>query len=103
MGFLVGNSCIDNRETAENIYFSSVSPVITKDGFHQLVYINGKWNLQITKSGTEEKFLQIKELRAALPQCSIVENFKSGQELGIALIPTAVVLFSAALLIKLMR
>lgn len=91
MGYQVANTCYPTREAAENVYFSAVSPVISDNGVKQIVYNGNAW------------YFGSQKLQADLPQCDLAQNYQFGYELTIALLPTAVVLFGAKLLIELFR
>ena len=92
MGYQVGNVCYPNEEQAKNVYFSSVSPVITADGkLQQLQSINGKW------------YLNAVEIKAHLPSCDVAENFKHGYEMVGLLLPTAVLLCCMKVVIDMLR
>ena len=71
MGYQVGSVCYFDKETAEKVYFSGVSPVIRQDGvLLQLEYKNSSWNLAGQVVGSN------------LPSCDPMENFKDGQFIG---------------------
>lgn len=105
MGYQVGNTCIDDRELAEDVYFSQVAPLITQDGLKQVVYLNGKWHLQkIQKTARGEfRIIEIQNLSIHLAECSPIENYKQGYELGLQLLPTAILLFCTGIIVKLFR
>ena len=91
MGYQVSNTCYPTREAAENVYFSSVSPVITDNGVKQMNYTENGW------------YYGSQKLQAQFPECDPAQNYQAGYELMIALLPTAVVLFAAKLIIQLLR
>lgn len=91
MGYQVGNSCYQTRESAENAYFSAVSPVITENGVKQLIYKDKSW------------YLGSQKLSAYLPQCDEAQNYLAGYEMVSALIPTAIVLMMAKAIIGLLK
>lgn len=91
MGYQVGNSCYQTRESAENAYFSAVSPVITENGVKQLVYKDKFW------------YFDSQKLSAYLPQCDPAQNYLAGYEMVSALIPTAIVLMMAKAIIGLLK
>ncbi|UOP01744.1 hypothetical protein [Kingella potus] len=90
MGYQVSNTCYQTREAAENVYFSSVFPVITDNGVKQINYTGNGW------------YYGSQKLQAHLPECDPAQNYTAGYELMIALLPTAVVLFAAKVIIKLL-
>lgn len=91
MGYQVGNSCYQTRESAENAYFSAVSPVITENGVKQLIYKDKSW------------YLGSQKLSAYLPQCDEAQNYLAGYEMVSALIPTAIVLMMAKAIIGFLK
>lgn len=91
MGYQVGNSCHQTRESAENAYFSVVSPVITENGVKQLIYKDKSW------------YLGSQKLSAYLPECDQAQNYLDGFEMMIALLPTAIVLMAAKLTISVLK
>lgn len=91
MGYQVGNSCYQTRESAENAYFSVVSPVITENGVKQLIYKDKSW------------YLGSQKLSAYLPECDQAQNYLDGFEMMIALLPTAIVLMAAKLTISVLK
>lgn len=92
MGFQVGNTCYEDRATAENVYFSSVVPVITADSsLKQLRYEGGNW-----KYGNHV-------VHAYLPECSPEQNFEDGFLTVAELLPTAVMLFVSGMIISILR
>ena len=91
MGYQVGNSCYQTRESAENAYFSAVSPVITENGVKQLIYRDKSW------------YFGSQKLSAYLPQCDPAQNYLAGYEMMSALIPTAIVLMMAKAIIGLLK
>lgn len=92
MGLQVGHTCYADEELAKNVYFSQVPPVITVDGkLQQLQSINGKW------------YLNSVEVKANLPFCDPVANYKQGYEMVGLLLPTAVVLFGAKLIVDMFK
>lgn len=89
MGYQVGAACYTDKQLAENIYFSQVVPVITENGVKQIVYNGRDW------------YYGSQKIEARLPQCDPAANYKLGFEVGMALLPTALVLASAVVIIKL--
>lgn len=90
MGYQVGNHCYLDKELAEKVYFSQVPPVITNDGVKQIVFQNNQF------------YYGSQKLEARLPECNPVENFQLGFELMMYLVPTAILLFTARIIIRLM-
>lgn len=113
MGYQVGNVCYSTKQEAENVYFSSVVPVINAGSSNgvstsfagnrlppSLVnrvnnntlikpdYINGKWQMDG------------KTLTANLPQCSPMANFRDGAEVGSYFLIAAISLWTVILISK---
>ena len=91
MGYQVGNVCYLDRESAENVYFSLVPPVITNDGFKQLSHTSKGW------------YYGSQKIQANLPICDPAQNVLLGFELAASLIPTALLLTFTLVLIRLFR
>ena len=89
MGYQVGNICYDTVKQAEDAYYSAVLPVIANDGSLKQLGTNGNgWYLDGVK------------LTASLPTCSHADYYAYGYELASALLPTAIVLMTAKVIIK---
>lgn len=92
MGYQVGTICYANRELAENVYFSQVLPVIMADGsLKQVTHKDGKW------------YYGVQTVNAYLPQCSAKDNFIAGLDFGAMLLPTAIALMIAKIIINLFK
>ena len=87
MGYQVGFQCFDTLQEAQDYKYSSVAPVINQN--NQLVQpekIGQQWQLngiQITDS---------------FPQCSPLEHFQNGVEMGWGLIAVALSVMAVAIL-----
>lgn len=112
MGYQIGNVCYSTKQEAENVYFSSVVPVVhtasngisislegirlpsslvNRSNTNTLIkpdYINGKWQLDG------------KVLTANLPQCNPMKNFKDGAEIGSYFLVAAISLWAVILISK---
>lgn len=91
MGYQVGATCYPDLQLAENIYFSQVVPVLTDNGILQMQYTKQGW------------YYNGKKAEISLPQCSPLDNFKLGAEMGMALVPTAVVLATTLLIVRMFK
>lgn len=91
MGYQVGNTCYTDQRLAEDVYFSQAVPLVTDEGVKQIFRKSDGW------------YYQTHKIEAHLPQCDPAANYKLGLELGWELVPTALVLMSAGLIIRLMK
>lgn len=89
MGYQVGNVCYDDKKLADNAYYSQVSPILTENGVIQLQYKGSNW------------YYQNQVITANLPQCSPSHNYQLGYEMGMQLLPLAVLLFVFKLIARL--
>lgn len=91
MGYQVGATCYTDKQLAENVYFSQAVPQITVDGVKQVEYRKDGW------------YYGSQKVEVKLPECDPAANYKAGFELGMELLPTAVLLMSSALVIRLLK
>ena len=70
MGYQTGFICHESLESAENFYFSQVTGVPTDNGLLMPVKSSSGW----TFKGDV--------IHASLPECSPLQNFMDGQEVG---------------------
>lgn len=75
MGYQVGLSCFENKEQAENVYFSQTVPIISQDG--QLI------QMQHSPTGW---VLNGQIVQASLPECNPMDNFQDGSLIGWGLV-----------------
>ena len=87
MGYQVGFQCFDTLQEAQDYKYSSVAPVINQN--NQLVQpekLNGQWQL----NGSQIVY--------SFPQCSPLEQFQDGVEIGWGLIAVALSVMAVAIL-----
>ena len=89
MGYQVGFQCFDTLQEAQDYKYSSVAPVINQN--NQLVQpekLNGQWQL----NGSQ--------IIDSFPQCSPLEQFKDGIEMGCGLIAVAASVMTVTILVS---
>lgn len=91
MYYQVGNQCLPEKE-AENLYFSLVIPVIRSDGR----VIKPEYNGKVWKVAD-------KKVEASLPECSPMQNFNSGAEIGWMVFGVMAALFYVAVIKRLLK
>lgn len=91
MGYQVGATCYPEKALAENVYFSQVVPVIHDNKLQKIEYKQGAWYFNDHKQ------------EISLPQCSPKNNVLDGQMLAMELVPTAVLLATSIIVIRLFR
>lgn len=93
MGYQVGNHCYATKQEAENVYFSSVAPVVQTQTAATTVARPFPFpNTNIPASNTPKLvapefrqgkwYLQGNVINAHLPECDPAKNFKDGAEIG---------------------
>ena len=91
MYYQVGNKCLTEKE-AEKLYFSLVIHVIRQDGR----VIKPEYNGKVWKVADEE-------VKAYLPECSPMQNFNSGAEIGWMVFGVMAALFYVAVIKRLLK
>lgn len=113
MGYQVGNHCYLTKSDAENVYFSSISPVVKLETTSTTVtrpfpfpsttapvnkatlvspeFKNGRW------------YLQENIISANLPSCDPMQNFKDGSQIGWLLFSIILTCWVINILRKLIR
>lgn len=116
MGYQVGNHCYATKSEAENVYFSSVAPVIQTSSNSSNVSLNGRLPPSLVNQvkNQDSKLLKPeysngrwlfngKVIQANLPQCEPVKNFKEGQEIGWLIFGVLSVMYVFVILKRLLR
>lgn len=91
MGYAVGNLCYDNRQQAEDVYYSKVVPYVDGKALYQPIRQADGWYFQGTK------------LQAALPSCDPAQNFRDGVQLGLYLMIPLVFAWGVVIIRRILR
>lgn len=91
MGYQVGNVCYVDKSAADDVYYSLVTPLVTDAGISHPIRKPDGW------------FLNGQQLHSALPECSPLQNFKDGAQIGSGFVLIAITLSMTVIISRLLK